>query len=166
MKALPWIERWKNSGTLLSEAEVAYLGELVAFIDRAIVLRAPFVQLAPTLCAFADGLASVDFEFMIASAAERIPEFGIETPKLSEAKNPEKPLAEEEQAFLEDLKGVVDNGIRNGVTLRVIAGFFSHDFHELERNDFDFQAAKRRGFRPKASGYSRINEDSVQGIDD
>lgn len=166
MQVLPWVERWKNSGTLLSEAEVAYLGELVTFINRAIELRAPLVRVAPTLCAFADGLASVDFDFTIADATNCIPPFTMETIRLAGASNSEKPLAEEEQAFLEDLKCAVEYGIRNGVTLRGIAGFFYHDFHDLERNGFDLPAAKRRGFRPKALGFSKFNEDSVQGVED
>lgn len=76
------------------------------------------------------------------------------------------PLSKDEIGFLEDLKGFIDYSIRNGVTLLATMAAITHDVNELARDGFDFSAAKKRGFRPKVTGFAKILEESFHSGDE
>ncbi len=167
MKTLPWVERWKDVGTILTSGEREALGDLDDFIERETNSGASFGRIAAGIDLFFRALSSFGYDVEKATEARVIPidSESIETPNKARKGTPPK-LNPVEVTFLADVRGFMDYAIRNGVTLRVLSGAFTHDLNELFRDGFDLQAAKKRGFHPKVSGYSKITADSVRGVEE
>ena len=90
----------------------------------------------------------------------------LEKTWLERQQNTGTPLSLEEIEFLENIKAFIDFGIRNGFTFMVMAATIAHDVNEFARDGFDIQAALKRGFHPKVSGYAELNADSPQSGED
>jgi hypothetical protein len=167
MKTLPWVERWKDVGSILSATEREALGDLDSFIDREISAGSSFQRIVGGIDLFFRTLSSFGYDVERAAEAGMIPldADSIDVPTKA-GKTAAGRLTSAEIAFLADVRGFMDYAIRNGVTLRVLSGAIIHDLNELFREGFDFQAAKKRGFHPTVSGYAKITADSVRGVDD
>ena len=70
-------------------------------------------------------------------------------------------LSDSELQLLEDIKGFIDFGIRNGFSFVTIISTLGHDVNGLLRYGFDLKAAGDDGFLPKVSGYSDNAETAV-----
>jgi hypothetical protein len=70
-------------------------------------------------------------------------------------------MDEDEIGFLRDMQGMLEFCIRNGLSFMVAVNIINHDINEIARDGFSLEAAKARGFLPKVTGYSKINEDAV-----
>lgn len=71
------------------------------------------------------------------------------------------PRSDAETEVLEDLKGFIEFGLRNGLTFVTLIGTLAHDINGLYRYGFDLDAAARDAFQPKTKGYSGISADDV-----
>lgn len=71
------------------------------------------------------------------------------------------PRTDAEDALLEDMKGFIDFGIRNGLSFLSIMSTLGHDINGLYRYGFDYDAARKDAFHPKVTGYARISAEDV-----
>ena len=71
------------------------------------------------------------------------------------------PMAEEEIKFLGDVCSFIDFAIRNGLSFRSAMSYLSHDWNELARYGYDFEAVKSTGFHPRVTGFSDLTSNAV-----
>jgi len=71
------------------------------------------------------------------------------------------PMTPAEIELLNDMKGLIDVAVRNGLSFASVIGTLSHDVNGLARYGFDMERATKDGFSPKVTGYSQISPDSV-----
>jgi hypothetical protein len=170
MKKLPWVDRAKDVSGPLSGDEIHFLQDLKGFIDYGLRKGVPLRALMSVVVHDIDELARDRFDFQKACKKRGFhpktsgfteKQAEMPAPWLAQAKGSGNPLSKDEVAFLEDFKGFIDYGIRNEIPLLPLMAGIGHDVHELQRDDFDFQAAvKKRGFCPMVTGYSRVTPES------
>ena len=68
-------------------------------------------------------------------------------------------MSSDERDFLLDVDGFLDFVIRNGLTFDTALELLSHDFGEI-RHEGSLKNALDTGFLPKATGWSKVTEDS------
>lgn len=73
----------------------------------------------------------------------------------------EGPMSEAEIELLRDFQGVIDFAIRNGLSFALVLSILSHDLNGIAQHGFSLEAAKKSGFPPKATGWSKIDSDDV-----
>lgn len=71
------------------------------------------------------------------------------------------PLTAQELKYLQDLRGLADFVIRNGLGFKMVLGILSHDLSEIRVNEWDLEKALKTGFLPKVNNYARYSEDSA-----
>jgi hypothetical protein len=176
MKKLPSLDIAKNAGELLSDEEVHFLRDLKGFVDYGLRKGVPFRAVISVIAHDVDELARDRFDFQRACKRKgfqlRTSGFArgeAEMPGswLAQSRQNGKSLSKDEIAFLGDFRGFIDYGIRNGISFRSLMAGIGHDVHELQLEDFDFQAAtKERGFSPTVSGYAQVTPDSWDVAED
>ncbi|MCI0640986.1 MAG: hypothetical protein L0Y72_07595 [Gemmataceae bacterium] len=157
MKNPPWVE------TPLSKEETQYLEEFREGLDDCVKHKTPLFSTMEIITEDLHELGSARFDLRAAKKrgwSSRIS--ALKKRRTSQSGL----LSQEESEFLEDLKGFIDYGIRNGVTFLSIMGGIAHDVSELKLDLFDFKAAKKRGWRPMVSGYGKIVSESFQGVEE
>ena len=72
------------------------------------------------------------------------------------------PMSGAEMAFLRDVQAFIDVAIRNGLSFASVMANLGHDVNAIvTRYGFDLDTASADGFKPKVTGYSKIDADSV-----
>lgn len=161
MSLSPFWEKCKLSGSPVSDEEGQFLAEVVDAIDRAGNVKISFAEIARAICEDVDAFASD----VVNHSPRALKEFlGSRVLGLVGAEVRAE-MSEGEEGFLSDLKGFIEFGIRNGIPFRHIIGGMAHDLHELERDDFDFEKARKR-FSPKLKGYAKYSPDALVSGDE
>lgn len=75
-------------------------------------------------------------------------------------------LSDPERGFVEDLEGLVDFAVRNGLGFRAVLSVLFHDVGELSRNEWSIEKALATFFTPKATGWARKNVEPIGEPDD
>jgi hypothetical protein len=75
-------------------------------------------------------------------------------------------LSDPERAFVEDLDGLVDFAVRNGLGFRAVLSGLYHDVGEIARNEWSIERALATFFTPKATGWARRNAEPIGEPDD
>lgn len=89
-------------------------------------------------------------------AAEKRRETAEETERLAAG-----PMTEAEIAFLGDVKGFIDDAIRNGVSFLTVLDVLTHDLSGIVFHGGSCDEARTRCFLPRVTGYSEVGPDSV-----
>ncbi len=70
-------------------------------------------------------------------------------------------LSDPERAFVEDLDGLVDFAVRNGLGFRAVLSVLFHDVSEIARNEWSIEKALATFFTPRATGWARRNAEPI-----
>jgi hypothetical protein len=71
------------------------------------------------------------------------------------------PMTPAEIELLNDMKGLIDVSVRNGLSFALVIGTLGHDVNGLARYGFDLDKATADGFLPKATGFAQVTPESV-----
>ena len=71
------------------------------------------------------------------------------------------PMTPAEIELLNDMKGLIDVAVRNGLSFALVIGTLSHDVNGLARYGFDLDKARADAFSPKVPGYAEVTPESV-----
>ncbi len=71
------------------------------------------------------------------------------------------PMTPAEIELLNDMKGLIDVAVRNGLSFALVIGTLSHDVNGLARYGFDLDKARADAFSPKVTGYAQVTPESV-----
>jgi len=71
------------------------------------------------------------------------------------------PMTPAEIELLNDMKGLIDVAVRNGLSFALVIGTLSHDVNGLARYGFDLDRATADCFLPKVTGYAQVTPESV-----
>ena len=70
------------------------------------------------------------------------------------------PMTEKEVVFLQDVEGLINFSIRNGLNFSVDMSLLRGDLNEVARNGFDYERMLASGFSPRVAGYRNLTSDS------
>ncbi|MEI7684435.1 MAG: hypothetical protein WCL32_05365 [Planctomycetota bacterium] len=161
MNLSPFWEKCKLSGSPVSDEEGSFLEDVVEAIDRAKSSKVSFVEIGRAICADVDAFSRDVVDHSPGVLKDLL---GSRVLELAGSESHAE-MTEGEEGFLEDLKGFIDFGVRNGIPFRHIIGGMAHDLHEFERDDFDFEKARKR-FSPRLKGYAQYSPEALVSGDE
>jgi predicted HD phosphohydrolase len=72
------------------------------------------------------------------------------------------PMSSAEIEMLHDMQAFIDVAIRNGASFAFVMANLGHDVNAIvTRYGFDLESATADGFKPKVTGYSKVDADVV-----
>lgn len=159
------IDRLKQDfGCQMTEAEEAYLRHLQAALVAVQSGKLPFREWIVRV--WEDFKALSKFRFDMQNA----PSQGFHSKISHLTENLDSPIGQmngtsdvsvEESRFLDDVNGLIEFTIRNGLGFLLILEVLIHDLKEIIRYDMSLTKARSDAFLPKASGWGKLNEDSM-----
>lgn len=148
----------------LSDAELHFLGDVIDLLHAAADGRVSFVVAMTSLLQDLKAIRKSDWD--IASVVGPDAPSTIRTAKLREGGAGSPPPSTEERELLEDFEGLVEFAVRNGISLPSLLASLMHDLIELSTYGWNLQTAKADFFRPKATGWAKLNREPAPVSDD
>lgn len=148
----------------LSDAELHFLGEVLDLLRAAADGRVAFAAAMTSLLQDLKTIRKNDWD--VASVVGPAAQSNVRTAKLGEGSAGSFPPSSEERDLLEDFEGLVEFAVRNGISMPSLLASLMHDLIELSTYGWNLETAKADSFRPKATGWARLNREPAPVADD
>lgn len=147
----------EHFGGPMSASEIKYLGQIRNFLGPFIERKVGIDRVVDSLVIDIKNLVSCKLDVEEAFGEERLPSMMDPETAISES---DSQMTSEELEFLQDVDGWLNFVVRNGLVFNTALEVLSHDFREIRREG-SLENALKTGFLPKATGWSKVTEDSV-----
>jgi hypothetical protein len=147
-----------------SEPELAFLGQVEQLLRGALAGRVPFNVAMTNLLQDLKAIRKSNWDVTAVAGPNTFS--AVRTATLPESTPPRSMPSAEQRELLEDFSGLIEFAVRNGISILSLMASLAHDLVELSTYGWDLNAAKADCFRPKATGWARLNREPIADIDE
>lgn len=147
-----------------SEPELAFLGQAEQLLRAATAGRVPFNVAMTSLLHDLKAIRKSNWDFTAVTGPNT--SSAVRAATLPESSPPRSTPTAEQRELLEDFSGLIEFAVRNGISVLSLLASLIHDLVELSTYGWDLNAAKADCFRPKATGWAKLNREPVADIDE
>jgi hypothetical protein len=158
------IQSQDSAPGVMSEGELRFLRETKALVRAAIEGRVPFSAAMLNLLADQKELRRHGFDADAAFAAGAIR--WMRAAALTDSAPPRAHPSAAELAFLNDIEGLIDYAIANGVSFMTVLSPLFHDVGALATYEWSLEKAAADCFHPAATGWAKRNTELAGQVEE
>jgi hypothetical protein len=143
----------------LSDAELLFLGQVQDLLRAAADGRVPFVAAMTNLLQDLKTIRRNDWD--VNAVVGPGSHSSVRTATLPDTCAGRMQPSFAERELLEDFSGLIEFAVRNGISMLSLLASLAHDLVELSTYGWNLDTAKADCFRPKATGWAKLNRDPV-----
>ena len=146
-----------SSAERLSEPEIRFLTKVQGLVQATADGRVPFFAAMTNLLVDLKAVRKNDWD---------IERSAVGTATLDNDGSVQMHPSPAEREFLDDLSGLIDFSVRNGISISSLLASLTHDLVELSTYDWSLEKAKADGFLPKVTGWAKLNREPLEEMDE